>query len=223
MPNLENLNTLQEFTQKENVRLVAVSKTKTVEDILEVYTAGQRDFGENKAQELINKAPQLPDDIQWHFIGHLQSNKVKFVVPHANWIHSVDRPKIARTISKEAQKAGKIVNCLLQIHIADEENKFGFEFKKLHAWLTLNEFKELEGINWCGVMGMATLTDDMQKVKNEFQTLSKYFSTLKKDFFSENNDFKEISMGMTGDYKEAVECGSTMVRIGSLIFGERNS
>ncbi|TVR80298.1 MAG: YggS family pyridoxal phosphate-dependent enzyme [Chitinophagaceae bacterium] len=222
MPELENLKKLVKETQEKKIKLVAVSKTKSEEEIMEVYKTGHLHFGENKAIELKNKAEKLPKDIEWHFIGNLQSNKVKFVVPHVSWIHSIDRPKIIKAINKEAQKADKKIKVLLQIYIADEESKIGFSMEELKNWLKGGDYQNLKNVEICGVMGMATFTDDTHQIKQEFSLLKEYFDQLKAGYFSDNQNFKEISMGMTGDYKIAVECGSTMLRIGSLIFGERN-
>ncbi|HVT84924.1 MAG TPA: YggS family pyridoxal phosphate-dependent enzyme [Chitinophagaceae bacterium] len=199
-----------------NVTLVAVSKTKPVEDIKELYDLGQRDFGENYVQELTNKQAQLPGDIRWHFIGHLQTNKVKFIAPFVQLIHAVDSLKLLREINKQAEKNKRVIDCLLQIHIAQEETKFGFSKKELEDLFNtnLNELHELKNVNILGLMGMASLTDDMNKVKKEFSYLKSLFEQGKAKF-------SILSMGMTSDYKIAIEEGSNMVRIGSLIFGER--
>lgn len=205
----------------DNVTLVAVSKTKPNSDILEAYNAGQRIFGENKVQEMTSKWETLPKDIQWHLIGHLQTNKVKYIAPFVSMIHSVDSIKLLKEINKQAKKNERIIDCLLQFHIADEETKFGLDLNEANALLDSNEFKELENIRICGVMGMATFTSDEEKVKAEFHKLSSIFGTLKESYFNQNPSFKEISMGMSGDWELAVEQGSTMVRIGSTIFGSR--
>ncbi len=204
------------------VTLVAVSKTKPVEDILEAYQAGQRDFGENKVQEMVDKKDHLPEDIRWHMIGHLQTNKVKYIVPFVTLIHSVDSLKLMHTIHKEAVKRDKVQDCLLEIHIAEEPSKFGFDFGDLQALLHGEEWAGLDHIRICGVMGMATFTSDEDQVRREFRYLHQCFDTLKTEIFSEKDYFREISMGMSGDYRIAVGEGSTMVRIGTLIFGERN-
>jgi PLP dependent protein len=209
-------------TLPSSVKLVAVSKTRPVSDIMEAYNAGQRYFGENKVQELLTKKDLLPDDIEWHLIGHLQSNKVKAVVPFVRMIQSVDSFKLLETINSEASKVSRIVDCLLQIHIALEETKFGFSMKELEAKEGLREFINFTNVRICGVMGMATFTADTDQVKKEFDYLSKCFKALKNTYFSENHNFKEISMGMSGDYEIAVKEGSSIVRIGSLIFGVRN-
>jgi len=187
----------------DHVTLVAVSKTKPVEDILEAYQAGQRDFGENKVQEMVDKKDHLPQDIRWHMIGHLQTNKVKYIVPFVTLIHSVDSLKLMQTIHKEAVKRDKIQDCLLEIHIAEEPSKFGFDFQELLALLHGEAWTSLDHIRICGVMGMATFTSDEDQVRREFRYLHQ-------------------SMGMSGDYRIAVGEGSTIVRIGTLIFGERN-
>ncbi|NPA37243.1 MAG: YggS family pyridoxal phosphate-dependent enzyme [Chlorobi bacterium] len=206
----------------ENVKLVAVSKTKPVEDILEAYNAGHKIFGENKAQELSGKYDVLPKDIEWHFIGHLQTNKVKYIAPFVSLIHGVDSLKLLKTINKEAKKKDRIIDCLLQFHIAEEETKFGLNETEAEEILNSIEFKELENIRITGVMGMATYTSDTEQIIREFRHLKNIFDTLKEKYFSSEDAFKEISMGMSGDYKIAVEEGSTIVRIGSAIFGARN-
>lgn len=204
-----------------SVSLVAVSKTKPVGDIEKAYNAGQRIFGENRVQEILNKKDLLPSDIQWHLIGHLQTNKVKFVVPFISMIQSVDSLKLLLLINSEAKKINRVIDCLLQIHIASEETKFGFSMCDLSESLHSEDVTYLKNVRVCGVMGMATFTPDKDQVKKEFSYLKKCFRSLKDNYFSYNEDFKHISMGMSGDYKAAIEEGSTMVRIGSLIFGER--
>ena len=203
------------------VKIVAVSKTRTAEDIMEAYNTGQRIFGENRVQELLSKKDLLPQDIQWHLIGHLQSNKVKFIVPFVRIIHSVDSYKLLLLINNEAEKASKVVDCLLQFHIASEESKFGFSMEEVTVMLESASFKSLKNVNVCGLMGMATFTDNTEIVRNEFRYLKSCFDKLKHDYFHLSEKFSEVSMGMSGDYLLAVEEGSTMVRIGSLIFGER--
>ncbi len=217
----ENLQRIREELPPQ-VTLVAVSKTKPVEDILEAYDAGQRDFGENKVQEMTDKKERLPEDIRWHMIGHLQTNKVKYIVPFVSLIHSVDSMKLMRTVHKEAVKKDKVQDCLLEIHIAEEPSKFGFDFDELLEVMRGGEWKSLDHIRLCGVMGMATFTSDEDRVRREFRFLHNCFDTLKTEFFPGDDHFREISMGMSGDYRIAVEEGSTMVRIGTLIFGERN-
>ncbi len=205
----------------EGVKLVAVSKFKSNEDILEAYQARQTVFGENRVQELTEKYEQLPKDIEWHMVGHLQTNKVKYIVPFVHLIHGVDGFKLLKEIDKQALKVGRVQNCLLQIHIAQEETKFGFDREEVLQMLTSAEFAALQNIQLCGVMGMATLTDDKEQVHKEFRGLKQLFSELKQSHFALNDSFKEISMGMSGDYVIAVEEGSTLVRIGSSIFGVR--
>lgn len=204
------------------VKLVAVSKTKPVADILVAYNAGQRIFGENRVQELLKKKDLLPSDIEWHLIGHLQTNKVKLIVPFVSMIQSVDSFRLLKTINDEARKTGRTVNCLLQLHIAKEETKFGFSIQEVTEMLRDSSVRTLDSIKICGVMGMATFTNDKDMVRAEFRYLADCFRKLKTDYFPGNADFKEISMGMSGDFAIAISEGSTMVRIGSLIFGERN-
>jgi len=203
------------------VKLVAVSKYKSVELILEAYQAGQRVFGENKAQEMSGKYPLLPKDIEWHFIGHMQTNKVKYIAPFVELIHSVDSLKLLKEINKQALKNKRTINCLLQFHIADEETKFGFNLPEAEEMLDGNEFSELRNIKLCGVMGMATFTENEAQVRKEFIQLRHYFEKIKQHYFSDDEQFKEISMGMSGDFKIAIEEGSTLVRIGTAIFGDR--
>ncbi|MCQ2272196.1 MAG: YggS family pyridoxal phosphate-dependent enzyme [Bacteroidales bacterium] len=204
------------------VQLVAVSKTKPEEDIQTLYDQGQRIFGENKAQEMKTKHEHLPADIQWHFIGHLQTNKIKYIVPFVTLIHSIDSFELLKEVDKLAVKNGRVINCLLQFHIASEETKFGFAFNECEAMLQNPEFQQLKNVSICGVMGMATFTDDKELVRNEFKTLKKYFNLLKDKYFATKDDFKEISMGMSEDYPIAIEEGSTLIRVGSAIFGARN-
>lgn len=203
------------------VSLVAVSKTKPNEAIIEAYEAGQRMFGENKVQELTQKYNDLPKDIEWHFIGHLQTNKVKYIAPFVSLVHAVDSIKLLKTIDKEAAKNKRIISCLLQFFIADEESKFGLNMKEADTLLQSEEYRKLQHVRITGVMGMATFTNDEQKITREFQTLKRNFDELKKRYFSDNDSFKEISMGMSNDYLLAIAQGSTMIRIGSTIFGER--
>jgi PLP dependent protein len=216
----ENIIFLKQQIQP-SVLLVAVSKTKPVNDIMVAYNAGQRYFGENRVQELLNKKELLPGDIEWHLIGHLQSNKVKLIVPFISMIQAVDSYKLLKTINSEAFRIGRVVDCLLQIHIATEETKFGFSMKELEEMIISNEFIKLQHVRICGLMGMATFTSDADQVRKEFGYLAECFNILKIRYFAENSDFKEISMGMSGDYEIALEEGSTIVRIGNLIFGER--
>lgn len=205
----------------ESVQLVAVSKTKPAELLMEAYQQGQRTFGENKVQEMVAKYEMLPKDIEWHFIGHLQTNKVKYIAPFVHLIHGVDSFKLLKSIDKEAGKVNRILPCLLQFHIAEEETKFGFSMEEAVEMLSSDEFKQLENVRISGVMGMATYTEDENQVRKEFSHLKGIFNQLKTEYFPEFSDFKGISMGMSGDYQIAVEEGSTMVRIGSTIFGER--
>ena len=217
----ENLDILRKEIPS-HVKLVAVSKTKPVEDLEEAYNSGQRAFGENKAQEMINKHPLLPEDIEWHFIGHLQRNKVKYIVPFVSLIEAVDSMRLLREINKEALKNSRTVNCLLQFHIATEETKFGLDLEEAFAILDDPGFTDINNICITGVMGMATFTDDEMKLRKEFSSLRNIFNTVNEKYFNNDSRFKEISMGMTGDYKIAIEEGSTIVRIGTGIFGERN-
>ncbi len=205
----------------QSVRLVCVSKYKPVEAIQEAYNAGECIFGESKAQELCEKVEQLPADIQWHFIGHLQSNKVKYIVPFVSLIHGVDSEKLLVEIDKQAAKAGRNVNCLLQVHIAQEESKFGFSPDELLEFIQSERWADYTNISICGLMGMASNTDNTEQVRSEFRLLKTLFDQLKTVAFSDNPAFKELSMGMSDDYKIAVEEGSTLVRIGSAIFGNR--
>ncbi|NEW84397.1 MAG: YggS family pyridoxal phosphate-dependent enzyme [Mariniphaga sp.] len=206
----------------DGVKLVAVSKTKSNEEIMEAYRTGQLIFGENKVQELVRKWESLPKDIEWHFIGHLQSNKVRMIAPFVAMIHSVDSLKILKTINNEAKHAGRVIPCLLQFHIASEESKFGFSYEEAVQLLTTLKSSDIENVIIAGVMGMATFTDDVELIRKEFSTLHEIFQNLKDVFFRGNDNFREISMGMSSDYLYAIESGSTMVRIGSTIFGERN-
>ena len=203
------------------VKLVAVSKTKPVSDIMVAYNAGQRIFGENRVQELLKKKDSLPSDIEWHLIGHLQTNKVKFVIPFISMIQSADTYKLLGVINNEALKINRIVSCLLQVHIASEETKYGFSMPELEEMLNDDVFKTFRNIRLCGVMGMATYTDDEAKVRNEFAYLAECYNKLRRNYFIDDQYFNEISMGMSGDYLIAISEGSTMIRIGSLIFGER--
>ena len=203
------------------VRLGAVSKFHPETDIEVAYQAEQRIFGESKVQEMSSKHDILPKDIEWHFIGHLQTNKVKYIVPYVAMVHGVDSYKLLAEINKEAAKINRKVNCLLQIHIAQEESKFGFSFDECTEMLDAGEWRNLSHIQICGLMGMATFTDNQEEVRKEFQSLNSFFQKVKKGWFADDIDFKEISMGMSDDYHIAIEEGSTLVRIGSSIFGER--
>ncbi len=206
----------------DHVTLVAVSKTKPVAAIEEAYHAGHRIFGENKAQEMIAKQPELPSDIRWHFIGHLQTNKVKYLAPFVDMIQSVDRMKLLREIDKQGDKAGRRIDCLLQFHIAEEQTKFGLDMDEARALLEDPQFAKMEHVRICGVMGMATFTEDMNQVRREFRALKKIFDEIRGKYFPDQPQFRELSMGMSGDYRIAIDEGSTIVRIGSSIFGERN-
>ena len=208
------------------VTLVAVSKTKPVSDLMEAYNAGQRIFGENKIQEMTEKWEQMPKDIEWHMIGHVQTNKVKFMTEYVSLIHGVDSLKLLEEINKQAKKHNRIINCLLQIHIAEEETKFGLNEEELNAILSSEDFKNLENIKIIGLMGMATFTENEAQIEKEFKHLKAVFDTINaKDAINrvsnQNTDFTILSMGMSGDYQLAISCGSTMVRIGSSIFGGR--
>ena len=202
-----------------HVTLVAVSKTKSVHEIKELYDLGHRDFGENYEQEVVDKQSQLPGDIRWHFIGHLQSNKAKKIAPFIHLVQSVDGSKLLREINKHAEKNNRVINCLLQVHIAEEETKFGLDEQELGTLMDANgsELKRFTNIRVCGLMGMASFTDDMDKVRNEFRYLKALFDKFKRT----QPTFDILSMGMSADYSIAVAEGSTMVRVGSLIFGER--
>lgn len=201
------------------VTLIAVSKTKPVEAIMEAYNAGHKIFGENKVQEMAGKYEQLPKDIQWHLIGHLQSNKVKYIAPFVNLIHSVDSLKLLQEINKQGQKNERVIDCLLQVHIAKEETKFGLSFDEAEELLSPDQLRALSHIRIRGLMGMATFTDDEQVIRSEFRSLSEFFKKMKAKIGS--SQFDTLSMGMSGDYRIAVEEGSTMIRVGSSIFGSR--
>lgn len=204
------------------VRLVAVSKFHPNEILEEAYAAGQRIFGESHVQEMTLKYETLPKDIEWHFIGHLQTNKVKYIAPFVSMIHAIDSYKLLAEVNKYAAKANRIVPCLLQIHIAQEETKFGFTIDECKKMLDAGEWKGLKNILIAGVMGMASNVDDAEQIKSEFCSLNTLFNEIKQTYFADSEDFKEISMGMSHDYPLAVEAGSTLVRVGSKIFGERN-
>ncbi|MEZ4937337.1 MAG: YggS family pyridoxal phosphate-dependent enzyme [Crocinitomicaceae bacterium] len=215
---------LQEIRSQipEGVTLVAVSKTKPNEMLMEAYEAGQRIFGENRVPELVEKFEALPKDIEWHMIGHLQRNKVKYIAPFVHLIHGVDSFRLLEEINKQAEKNNRIQPILLQFHIAQESTKFGFDWEEVSEMLNSADYHEMRGIACHGVMGMATFTEDEKQIRNEFQKLKNYFDRLKTEFFVDNNEFEEISMGMSGDFQIAIEEGSTMVRVGSSIFGSRN-
>lgn len=203
-------------------RLIAVSKTKPAEDIQEAYNAGQRVFGENKALEMRDKHEALPKDIEWHFIGHLQTNKIKYIIPYVSLIHSIDSLNLLKEVNKEAAKKERRVDCLLQFHIAQENTKFGLSYDEAVQLLSSEEYKQMENIRIVGVMGMATFTDNSDQVSAEFGSLRTIFDRLKKEYFSSVESFCELSMGMSDDYPLAIEQGSTLIRVGSAIFGKRN-
>jgi pyridoxal phosphate enzyme (YggS family) len=218
---MSKYNEVLDYTQQHHVTLIAVSKTKPNETILEKYNLGQRIFGENRVQELTAKFEALPKDIQWHLIGHLQTNKVKYIAPFVTLIHSVESLKLLKEINKQALKNNRVIDCLLQMHIAEEDSKFGMSKTDAIELLESEIYSNAKNIRICGVMGMATFTNDEHQVRQEFKNLKQIFDELKTRFFSDVSHFKEISMGMSGDYKIAIEEGSTMVRVGSLIFGSR--
>ncbi len=204
-----------------HVTIIAVSKRKPVEDIMQAYEAGHRIFGENRVQELIEKQALLPGDINWHMIGHLQTNKVKYIAGFVDMIHSVDSLKLALAIDREADKTGRVIPVLLQVHIADEESKFGFSEDELNSLLDSQEISVLRNIRIDGLMGMATYTEDLEKIRSEFRYLGEVFSRVKNAYFAGSDHFRQISMGMSGDYEIAIEEGSTMIRVGTVIFGAR--
>jgi len=217
----ENLRTIKE-TIPGAVTLVAVSKTKPDEDILEAYHAGHRDFGENKVQDLVAKQERLPGDIRWHMIGHLQSNKVKYLASFVYMVHGVDSLKLLGVINREAEKHGRIIDCLLQVRIAREETKFGLSEQDLMELLRSDEFRDMKHVRVRGLMGMATYTENSDQIREEFRLLKRIFESLKTSLFSGLDWFDRLSCGMSGDFALAIEEGSNMVRIGSLIFGPRN-
>jgi pyridoxal phosphate enzyme (YggS family) len=214
----ENLNKIKKSIPS-HVTLVAVSKTKPNEAILEAYNAGQRDFGENYVQELVDKHDQLPKDIHWHFIGHLQSNKIKYIAPFVHLIHGVDSFKLLEEINKQAKKHNRVIDCLLQIFIANEETKFGLAFDECQSILTAGEFQRFQNIKIRGFMAMASNTEDEDQIRREFRSLKDFHSKIQR---TTNNELPTLSFGMSSDYKIAIEEGSTMIRIGSIIFGERD-
>jgi PLP dependent protein len=205
----------------QNIKLIAVSKTKPVETLMEAYNSGQKIFGENKVQELVGKFEQMPKDIEWHMIGHLQSNKVKYIIPFIALIHSVDSENILLEINKQAAKINKIQQILLQISIADEETKFGFEEAELFKLLLKYNKQEFANIEIVGLMGMATFTDNKKQIENEFAGLKKLFDNVKSTYFSSQESFNQLSMGMSSDYQIAIANGSNLIRVGSTIFGGR--
>lgn len=203
------------------VKVVAVSKFHSTDEIMEAYEAGQRIFGESRVQELVQKNKELPEDIEWHFVGGLQRNKVKQIAPFISLIHSVDSERLMREVEKQASANNRTISCLLQIHVAEEDTKSGFTPAECLEFLSDGAWKECTHVKFRGIMGMATFTDDIDKVRNEFKELKQLFDKVKSQYFAIDSDFKEISMGMTGDYPTAIEEGSTMIRVGTLIFGER--
>lgn len=217
----DNINNLKKETEARGVKLIAVSKTKPADVLMEAYNAGQRVFGENNVQEMVEKQQQLPNDIEWHLIGHLQSNKVKYIAPFISLIHSVDSLKLLQEIDKQAAKNKRVIDCLLQIYIADEETKFGLGFDEAIELLRSEEFSALKNVRIVGLMGIATNTDSEKQIKDEFYELHTFFDGIKTSFFRKEDSFKELSIGMSADYKIAMGEGSTMVRVGSLIFGQR--
>ncbi|MCZ4223112.1 YggS family pyridoxal phosphate-dependent enzyme [Pedobacter rhodius] len=217
----DNLKQYKSEVESDGVKLIAVSKTQTNEAILEAYNAGQRIFGENQVQELVDKQSQLPQDIEWHMIGHLQSNKVKYIAPFISLIHGVDSLKLLQEINKQAAKNKRVIDCLLQVYIAEEETKFGLGHDELIELLRSAEYAELKNIRITGLMAIATNTKNEKQIATEFNELKVFFDGIKASFFRKDDAFKEMSTGMSADYKIAIEEGSTMVRIGSGIFGKR--
>ena len=218
----ENIRKFENITSTEGCTLIAVSKTKPAEDILQAYQAGIKDFGENKVQEMTDKFEQLPKDIRWHMIGHLQRNKVKYIAPFVHLIHSIDSLRLLKEVEKQGEKAGKVVNCLLQIHIAKEDTKFGLSEEELEELLHSKQFADMTHVKIKGLMGMATNTDNLERIRNEFRYLKELFEDIKSNYSHPNLEMQELSMGMSSDYIIALEEGSTMVRVGSAIFGNRN-
>ena len=213
----ENLNKINNEIPS-NVKLIAISKTKSIEEILEAYDNGQRIFGENKVQEMTEKHSLLPKDIKWHMVGHVQRNKIKYMAPYVDLIHGIDSFKSLRTINKEGEKNDRIIKCLLQLKISSESTKFGLEIDELEKIIQSPEYKKLSFVKVCGIMAMASFTADLELVREEFNIASKLYNKIKKV----NSDFQILSMGMSNDYEIAIEAGSNMIRIGSLIFGSRN-
>jgi len=217
----DNITSLKKETAAANVTLIAVSKTKTAEDIQQAYDAGQRLFGENTVQEMVDKQEHLPKDIQWHLIGHLQSNKVKYIAPFVSMIQSVDSLKLLQEINKQAEKNKRVIDCLLQIYIADEETKYGLGFDEAIDMLRSDDYSSLKNIRICGLMGIATNTDNEKQIKEEYYELKTFFDGVKASFFRKEPTFSILSIGMSSDYKLAIEQGSNMIRVGSTIFGGR--
>lgn len=216
-------NNLTDFLNKipPEITLIAVSKTKPIEVIREAYNAGQRIFGENKVQELVDKQALLPKDIEWHYIGHLQRNKVKYMAPFISLIHAIDSLKLLTEVNKQGIKNNRIIKCLLQFHIASESSKFGLNYNEAVELMENDIYKTFKNVEIVGVMGMATYTENKEQIRSEFKLLRSYFEQLKKDYFMNTQLFKEISMGMSDDYQIAIEEGSTMIRVGTKIFGQR--
>ena len=217
----DNIRSLKKETEADKVILLAVSKTKPVADVQEAYDAGQRLFGENIVQEMVEKYEQLPKDIEWHLIGHLQTNKVKYIAPFVSMIQSVDSLKLLHEINKHAEKAGRVIDCLLQIYIADEETKYGLGFDEAIELLRSEEFAAMKNIRIRGLMGIATNTDNEKQIKEEYYELNTFFEGIKLSYFRKEESFDILSMGMSSDYKLAIEQGSNMVRLGSTLFGGR--
>lgn len=217
----DNIKSLKKETEADKVILLAVSKTKSAADVQEAYDAGQRLFGENIVQEMVEKYEQLPKDIEWHLIGHLQTNKVKYIAPFVSMIQSVDSLKLLHEINKHAEKAGRVIDCLLQIYIADEETKYGLGFDEAIELLRSDEFAAMKNIRIRGLMGIATNTDNEKQIKEEYYELNTFFEGIKQSYFRKEESFDILSMGMSSDYKLAIEQGSNMVRLGSTIFGGR--
>lgn len=221
MVNIAQWQALTEFCNQHAATLIAVSKTKPEQDIIDLYELGQRDFGENYVQELVEKQAHLPKDIRWHFIGHLQSNKVKYIAPFVHLIHGVDNAKLLIEIAKQAAKNERTISVLLQIHIAQEDTKFGFSPSEVEVLVKELQNTPIQNIRICGLMGMASNTDSIYQISNEFKTIDNLFKALKEQYFAHEDSFNTCSMGMSGDYELAIQCGSNMVRIGSLLFGQR--
>lgn len=217
----DNLKKIQKEVEHYPAKLIAVSKTKPISLIEEAYQAGIRDFGENKVQEMAEKYEALPKDIQWHLIGHLQRNKVKYIAPFVHLIHAVDSLKLLQEINKRAVQNNRVIACLLQVHIAEEDTKFGFSYQEAEALLLSEDIKELKSIQVLGLMGMATNTTKQEQINQEFNKLKEFFDRMKAQLDVTNVDFQELSMGMSGDYQLALQNGSTMIRVGSSIFGAR--
>jgi len=218
MPSPDILHSIEQDLAPYDARLIAVSKTRSLEDIQSIYDAGQRLFGENRVQELRIKQPELPEDIEWHAIGHLQTNKVKYIAPYISLIHSLESEDLLREINKRAKQNDRVIDVLLQMHIAQESSKYGMDEDELRDLVELSEQTDFKNIRFCGLMGMATFTDDEKQIRKEFKTLRKIFDRTKGEYFSDRTCFQEVSMGMSGDYKIALEEGSTMVRLGSALF-----